>query len=274
MKINQYLLILLMLPFFNCASRKFKDVPYTKGISKTDSLKLNVFEPRQPSAEKLPVIIFVHGGNWNTGDKDTYGLIGRNFAKRDVVTVIPSYTLSPKANFDTMAKQIAEALQWTEAHIADYGGDPNQIYLMGHSAGGHLIALISTNPKYLETTKAIKGVILDDAAGLDMYSHLQQQPPKSENNYKTTWTEDPEQWKAASPIYFLSEAAPPFFIYVGTKTYQSIKIQNAAFLERLNKFQPKVSPIYLKKKHVPMVTQFFWPWSDRYEEILGFIGLK
>lgn len=274
MKLYHLFIILLMSSFFNCTSRKFKDVPYTTAVSKSDSLKLNVFKPRKSSAEKLPVIIFVHGGDWNSGNKNTYGFLGRNFAKRDVVTVIPNYTLSPNANYDTMANQIAEVLKWTVSNVSEYGGDSNQIFLMGHSAGGHLIALISTNPKYLESISLIKGVILDDAAGLDMFSYLQQYPPKSDNNYKTTWTQDPEKWKEASPLYYLSQDVPPFLIYVGTKTYPSIKTQNASFLKRLHDLQPNVSPIFLKKKHVPMITQFFWPWSNRYDEILKFMEKK
>ncbi len=191
-----------------------------------------------------------------------------------MVTVIPSYTLSPNANFDTMAMQIAEALQWTIDNIKTYGGNPEAIYLMGHSAGGHLIALISTNPKYVEDKSVIKGIILNDAAGLDMKSYLENYPPTTENNYKTTWTTDESKWKQASPVYFLSEDSPDFMIYVGLKTYPSITRQNKTFLEELNKFQPEVEPIYLNKKHVPMMTQYFWPWSGRYDEIVGFIKLK
>ncbi len=254
----------------SCASKKFKDIAYLKPDFANDSLRLNVFEPRNSNNVK-PVVLFVHGGNWNAGNKNTYGFLGRNFAKKDIVTVIPSYTLSPMANFDTMAEQIVEALKWTKTNISKYGGDSSQIYLMGHSAGGHLIALISTNPKYLDTTENIQGVILNDAAGLDMYSYLQNFPPTTENNYKTTWTTDENKWKQASPVYFLSEASPEFLIYVGTKTYPSITRQNATFLDTLKEFQPNVTPIYLNKKHVPMMTQYFWPWSDRYDEIVNFI---
>ncbi|MFT6850440.1 MAG: arylformamidase [Sphingobacteriales bacterium] len=133
-----------------CASNKTKNIPYldSKEIVKGFSPKLNVFSPKKGNG--FPVVIFVHGGNWNAGSKDTYNLMGRNFGRKDVVTVTPSYTLSPKGNFDTMAQEIAEAVKWTKNNIKDFGGDPEKIYLMGHSAGGHLVAIISTNPKYLD----------------------------------------------------------------------------------------------------------------------------
>jgi acetyl esterase/lipase len=266
--------ILALVCLSSCASRKFKDISYLKNEQTQDSLKLNVLQPRDKKVKKSPVVIFVHGGYWAEGNKDIYGFLGRNFSKNNVVTVIPSYTLSPKANYDTMAFEIVKALQWTVNNIDKYKGDPEQIYLMGHSAGGHLIALISTNPKYLENTKAIKGVILNDAAGLDMYTYLQNNPPTKEYNYITTWTTNPEEWKNASPIYFVDKNSPPFLIYVGDKTYPSIKRQNAKFLEKLHEFQPNVTPIFLNKKHVPMMSQFFFPWTKRYNEIMTFIEKK
>lgn len=261
----------MLIVFSSCASRKFKDVPYFVNAQTKDSLKLNVFQPRTIKADKLPVIIFVHGGYWAEGNKNIYGFLGRNFSKKDVVTVIPSYTLSPNANYSTMATEIAKAVEWTVENIKNYRGDPEQIFLMGHSAGGHLIALISTNPKYLKQKKVVKGVILNDAAGLDMYAYLQKHPPTKEYNFITTWTTKPEEWKKASPVYFIDKTTPPFLIYLGEKTYASIKNQNAKFIEKLKRFQPKVTSIILNKKHVPMMKQYFIPWTKRYNEILNFI---
>lgn len=258
--------------FSGCASTKTKDISYlgSKQIVKGATPRLNVFSPKK--GEGFPVVIFVHGGNWNAGNKNIYHLMGRNFGRKDVVTVIPSYTLSPKGNFDTMAQEIAEAVNWTKNNIKEFGGDPDRIYLMGHSAGGHLVALITTNPKYLEDLSVIKGTILNDAAGLDMITYLQDYPPTSEDNYDKTWTKDPGQWLEASPMYFLDKNTPPFLAYLGTKTYPSIEKQNIVFMKELRKFQPEVKQIILKKTHVPMVTQFFKPWSNRYDEILEFMG--
>ena len=257
----------------NCASKKIKDISYKSKTERAlnSNLNLNVFEPNRTKSDKNPVVIFVHGGYWTEGHKDIYGFLGRNFAKNDVVTVIPNYTLSPKGSYDTMAKDIVDAIQWTQTNIDQYKGDPEQIYLMGHSAGGHLIALVSTNPKYLNNKSLIKGVILNDAAGLDMKSYLEKNPPTTEYNYITTWTKDSKNWKDASPIYFLDEAVPPFLIYVGEKTYPSIITQNDAFIEELKEFQPSVEAIRLDKKHVPMMSHYFFPWVNRYDEILAFI---
>ncbi len=265
------LIVIISIVFASCSSQKFKDVTYLKKSDKSD-LKMNIFVPRKTSVGPMPVLIFVHGGNWNTGNKNLYGFIGRNFAKKGVVTVIPSYTLSPNANYDEMTHQIAAAIEWTKVNIEKYTGDSNKLFVSGHSAGGHLVALATMNSKYGIPAETVSGIILNDAAGLDMKHYLENYPPTDENDYLATWTNNPEEWKNASPIYFLSKEIPPFLIYVGKKTYPSIKVANERFLKELKNYQKDVPTIYLDKKHIPMVLQYFWPWSSRYDEILEFMG--
>ncbi len=271
--------------FFGCASNKYENVSYLeKPVSEKTSDEplptLNIFSPKNlkkhskkfdTKNQKLPVLIFVHGGNWNSGDKKTYSFFGRNFAKKGIVTVVVGYTLSPKANYDDMAKQIAAAVQWTKNNIEEYNGNPNKIFLTGHSAGGHLIALSTMNPKYGVKDNTVSGLILNDAAGLDMYNYLQENPPTSNSNYDTTWTKDAKTWKNASPIYYIDKQTPPIMLYLGKKTYKSIIVSNEHFLDSLEQFQPNVEAILLNKKHVPMMVQYFFPWSKRYDEIIKFI---
>ena len=269
--------IVVLLFVTSCASLKHKNVAYldTETVTALNGTSvpaptLNVFQPKNASV-KTPVLIYVHGGNWNKGKKEIYWWLGRNFAKKDVLAILPGYTLSPSASYDEMATQIAQAIEWTKENASAYGGDPAQIYLTGHSAGGHLAALSVMNPKYGINPDDIKGIILNDAAGLDMHHYLESNPPREDNNYKTTWSTDPENWKDASPIYFLNENTPPFMIYLGSKTYNSITVANKRFKDALQEFQPEVSPIILDKKHVPMITQYIFGWSDRYDEILNFM---
>lgn len=278
-------LLTLSFMFSNCASKKYENISYLdKAVSEKTANQplptLNIFSPKKikkfskkfdAKDQKLPVLIFVHGGNWNSGDKETYNFFGRNFAKKGIITVIVGYTLSPNANYDDMAKQIAAAIKWTKNNIEKYNGNANKIFLTGHSAGGHLIALSTMNPKYEVEDTTVSGLILNDAAGLDMYNFLQNEPPKSSNNYDTTWTQNPETWKKASPIYYIDKQTPPIMLYLGKKTYESIKVSNARFLDSLHQVQPNVKPVLLNKKHVPMMVQYFFPWSKRYDEIIKFI---
>jgi arylformamidase len=267
--LNLQLLLLIFL-VTGCASKKYKNVSYlNEDINKVPPT-LNIFSPRN-SKNDNPVLLFVHGGNWSSGDKKTYSLLGRNFAKKGVTTVIVGYTIGPNANYDEMATQVAKAVEWTEANISNYKGDPNQIFLTGHSSGGHLVALVGTNPKYLRDRSVVKGIILNDAFGLDMKSFFEVIPPSANKKYLATWGTDPEAWKNGSPIYFLDSNSPPFMIYLGKKSYDGILVTNDMFLSELHNYQPEVLPIVLNKKHIPMVLQFFFPWNKRFAEVVDFM---
>ena len=256
----------------SCATKKYKNISYlAENNSEKQNPTLNIFSPRNSKFQNNPVLVFVHGGNWNSGDKKLYGFFGRNFAKKGITTVIVGYTLSPNASYNEMAVEVAEAVKWTKENITKYKGNPNEIFLTGHSAGGHLVALVGTNPKYLKDKSIVKGIILNDAAGLDMKHYLEEFPPTDEDNYLATWSNNTVKWQDASPIYFLDKNTPPFMIYTGSKTYESIKISNERFLKKLHQFQPNVKPIVLNKRHVPMILQYFFPWNNRFDEIVNFM---
>jgi acetyl esterase/lipase len=134
-----------------------------------DMQVLDVFAPED--AHKAPVVLFVHGGTWVTGDKDfngCYRSVGQFLARHGVVAVLINYRLSPWVRHPEHVKDVARAFAWTRRHAQEYGGDPDRIVLCGHSAGGHLVSLLATDPTYLAdpalklTAKdraAIKGVI-------------------------------------------------------------------------------------------------------------------
>jgi len=167
MRLFSYFLGILLLICSSCAVTKHKNIPYV--LTENTDLTSHIFQPRKEKTQLHPVLIFVHGGNWNSGKKETYGFLGRNFAKKGVVSVIPDYILSPKANYEKMTQEIAKNIDWVKKNIKKYGGDPQQIYVTGHSAGGHLVALAVMNPKYGIDQNDISGIILNDAAGLDMF---------------------------------------------------------------------------------------------------------
>ncbi len=270
--------LLGVLVLSSCASTKYSDINYigasTISTSQAEGLEaptLNIYAPKKTEG-KVPVLIYVHGGNWNEGKKEIYWWLGRNFAKKDILTVLPGYTLSPKANFDDQATQIAKAIEWVQNNAAQYGGDPTKVFVTGHSAGGHLVALAVMNPKYAIDPSTISGIILNDAAGLDMHHYLSNNPPTERNNYKTTWTTEESMWEEASPINFITNQTPPILTYLGSKTYPSITVANNRFREELLKIQPQAKLITLDKKHIPMITQYILPSNNRYTEIIDFIN--
>ena len=258
------------------AIKKSKGIEYMPADSSAgiSAQQLNVFAPRNIKQQK-DVFIFIHGGNWNAGNKKLYSFFGSRMARKDVVTVIIDYPLSPKVTYKEMAFASATAVKWVKENIATFGGNPERIFISGHSAGGHLAALVSLDNTYFDSLgikNPLKGTILIDAAGLDMYNYLRSESFEKGHTYLTTFTSNPETWKKATPIYYLHKTMPPMLIYRGEKTYPSIKEANENFIKALKPFAPATAYYILKgKKHIPMILQFFWRWNPRYKEILQFM---
>ncbi|MEO6670943.1 MAG: alpha/beta hydrolase [Ferruginibacter sp.] len=273
----------MLILIFALGSCAFKSINRTKGTiylnanpaTNTSGQKLNVFAPRSQKT-KRPALIFIHGGNWNSGNRSLYNFLGSRMARKGIVTIIIDYPLSPKATYIEMAFACAASVKWVQENSAVYGADTNKIFVAGHSAGGHLAALISLDNQYFDSlgiTNPIKGTILIDAGALDMYTYLKQEGLNEEHTYLKTFTKDPAVWKKASPVYYLHDGMPSFLIYQGERTYPFIKEANEIFLKNLLPLAPSTEHyINKKKKHVPMITQFFNPASPRYKEIILFMA--
>jgi arylformamidase len=103
---------------------------------------LDLFPASTPSASGAPVLIFIHGGYWRSLDKSDFSFIAPSFTADGAMVVVPNYALCPAVSVEHIALQMTEAVAWTVRHAAEYGGDPRRIALAGHSAGGHLAAML------------------------------------------------------------------------------------------------------------------------------------
>lgn len=124
--------------------------------------RLDVYTP-DGLEDPAPVVVFIYGGRWQDGSRDLYDLLGDQLTRRGLVTVIPDYTLYPDTLFPGWVEQAASAAAWTWQNIADYGGNPEWIYLVGHSAGAHTVTLLEMDPGYLAAAgvpeSAVRGVV-------------------------------------------------------------------------------------------------------------------
>ena len=222
------------------------------------------------------VVIFIHGGSWSSGKKDIYWWLGRNFARKSVVAVTINYGLAPDNKYDQMAMDCATAVKWVTNHIADYGGNPKRIFIMGHSAGGHLAELINADPQYFKAvgiTNPIKGVILNDPFGLDMHEYLTEaEKDNSYTDFLRTFSADPATWTKGSPLNYAPNIQNPHLLFYGEKTYPAIQIQS----ERLNKLllAKNISEemhVIKNKKHVGMITQMIFGWNKLYDYTIAFM---
>ncbi|MCB2406609.1 alpha/beta hydrolase [Hymenobacter lucidus] len=252
-------------------------VPTTEAGFDTERHRLDVYAPRKRGAAAYPVVVFIHGGNWNSGNKSLYSFIGRRLAKQGVVAVVINYRLAPNVQVPAMADDCARAVAWTYQHIAEYGGDPQRLFTMGHSAGGGLAALLAAdNQLFMRQGLAanpVRGAILDDPAGLDMYDYLKKMKYDGDAQYLVPFGKDPAGWKAVSPMYYVTAATPPFLVFVGGKTYPSISSSSEKFRQKLTQLgrEPQFS-VLAGKKHVPMVLQLYWKDNVIYQELLKFVG--
>jgi acetyl esterase/lipase len=148
-----------------CTTTCTRDITYRLGKGADPARnRLDVYAPR--GKKDCPVVVVVHGGAWVLGDNRCCGLytsVGEFLASQGIVAVLPNYRLSPAVKHPEHAKDIACAVAWTKAHAGEYGGNPERLFLMGHSAGGHLVALLATDGRYLKAegmdTADIRGVI-------------------------------------------------------------------------------------------------------------------
>ena len=237
---------------------------------------LNVYHKKE-NLQSQDVVIFIHGGSWNSGKKETYWWLGRNFAKKDVVTVTINYPLSPTSNYHEMALASAKAVKWVVDNIANYGGNPKRIFMMGHSAGGHLCELINADEQYfkeLGITNPIKGVILNDAFGLDMDEYLTNaEKDGSYFDFLKTFSTDQKNWQLGSPLHYVKNITNSQLVFYGSKTYPAIQLQSARIVKLLKK---QNTPVTLKvidgKKHVGMITQMIFGGNELYKSILQFMS--
>lgn len=177
--------------------------------------KLDVYRPVSSASSGTtvpkPVVVFFYGGAWDSGDKSGYLFVAEALTSRGYVVVIPNYRLYPEVTFPTYMDDAALALKWTFDNVAQYGGDPARVVVMGHSAGAQLAALVAYDGKYLQRSgidkRRIKGVV--SLAGPMDFLPLTE--PKLEFIF-------PQEVRAASqPINFITGSEPPSLMLHGEK---------------------------------------------------------
>jgi len=133
------------------------DVAYGQGPRR----KLDIYRPIPANA---PVVLFIYGGSWKSGDRSMYRFVGGAFASRGFVTVVPDYRVYPEVLFPAFVDDAAAAVAWTAANAAAHGGDSERLFLMGHSAGAHIAAMLTLEKSFLgrvglDPDRAIAGMI-------------------------------------------------------------------------------------------------------------------
>lgn len=131
---------------------------------------LDIYAP--DGAKNLPVVFWIHGGGWQQGDKSDVQIKPRVLTERGFVFVSTNYRLLPHVEMDVLIRDVAKSLGWVHKNIAAHGGDPSRIFVMGHSAGAQLAALLCTDDRYLEAEgvpfAVLKGCVPVDGDTYDL----------------------------------------------------------------------------------------------------------
>jgi len=173
--------------------------------------RIDVYAPNG-SAMVRPIIVFIYGGSWSSGSKDDYEFMGAALASQGFVVALPDYRLVPSVRFPTFIQDCAAAVRWVRDHAAEFGGDPNRIVLMGHSAGGYNAMMLGLDTHYLRDAgvdaSSVRGVI--GLAG--PYDFL----PYDVDATRDAFGEAPDP-QLTQPLHFARADAPPLYLLWGEK---------------------------------------------------------
>jgi acetyl esterase/lipase len=201
------------------------------------ALTLDVYRPRD--ARHAPVVVFFYGGSWKSGKRQWYRWAGQALAQQGLVVVIPDYRQWPQVRLDGFMQDAARAVAWAHTHAADYGGNPAQLFVMGHSAGAHIGALLATNGGWL----AAQGMQPRQLAGFiglaGPYDFLPLTDPDFIDMFGSTHAEQ----LRSQPVQFVSGDEPPMLLLQGTAD-KVVDPRNAASLA--NGLRAQHEPVELK----------------------------
>lgn len=198
-----------------------------------------------------PVVIFIHGGSWESGNKRGYAWVGQALAQLGFVAVVPNYGLMPATPFPRFVDDAARAVAHAREHLPEWGGDTTRVVLMGHSAGAHIAALIAYDSRYLArhgTTPAI----LSGFVGLSgPYDFLLDTPL-----LRRTFGGSPEREYAAQPVHFVHPTAPRTLLVMGEDD-QTVNPRNTrALAAALRRVGAPVEELWIPGGHGASVGAF------------------
>src|SRR5437764_5274949 len=199
-----------------------RDIPYADPPQERQVL--DVYSP--PGAKNLPVVFWIHGGGWQTGDKKDVQLKPQTFTDKGFVFVSTNYRLLPAVDMGTIVRDVAKSVRWVHDHIAEHGGDPKRLFVMGHSAGAQLAALLCTDDRYLKAEGVpladVKGCVPVDGDTYDVPAIIEtaetrwrvHRLPRAKFGHREKFGNDPGKHKDLSAVTHVArgKGIPPFLI--------------------------------------------------------------
>jgi acetyl esterase/lipase len=237
---------------------------------KDERQKLDIYAPEGKPNKSSPVLVFFHGGAWRDGERDGYGFLGRAFAARGIVTVVADYRKTPQVRFPAFVEDTASAIAWVHANISKQRGDPERVFIMGHSAGAHIAMMTALDKQWLGAkgldTSIIKGVI--GLAG--PYDFL----PLTTDSSKIALGHWPNL-SETQPITYARADAPPMLLLTGdTDTVVKPKNSKSLATKMTELGNKPMLKIYPSVDHADIVMAISRPFREKapvVADVTGFI---
>ncbi len=237
----------------------FSDIPY-KTISQSRRLTLNIFRPK--TTEKLPAVLMIHGGGWNSGSPELQKALAVSLARKGFVSITTEYRLIPEAVYPAGVEDLEDAVKWIFDYAREYGIDNTKIALSGCSAGGQLAALIGTKNKsgLIKAVVNIDGIsTFQDSATMERARKAREtggKMPVDAQWLGGTYEERTENWKDASALCFVNvKSAPVCFINSSIPRFHNGRDEHVRKLDSLK--------IYYEVHTFENTPHTFWhfhPW--------------
>lgn len=234
---------------------------------------LDVYLPQNP--KNAPVLLLVHGGGWRFGDKSdpaTWRNKVDHWTARGAIVVSTNYRLVPTVTPLEQARDVARALAFVQAQAPQWGGQPQRLVMMGHSAGGHLTALLSANPQWAWSEGAqgwLASVVLDSAA-MDVPAIMQATPSYL---HQQAFGPHPASWADSSPMHHLSPMAPPVLLVCSSRRVHSCP-QGRNFAAKLTALggEAQVFPIDLSHRSINELLGLHPDYTQTVDRFLTEVG--
>lgn len=230
---------------------------------------LNVYMPKKGS--NSPMVVWVHGGSVGSGEKDNVLNKAEYFTARGYVFVSINYRTSPDVKHPVNVQDVADAVAWLHDNARHYSADSEKIFLIGHSVGAHLAALVSVDGKYLEKSgenlSILDGVVLLDGTGYDISQLMKNSNTKMKERYTESFGKTKKDWDQASPVNFIKPASgiPPFMIAYADEEEPSKK-QAILLAKKLSDASVKNKVFHYEKKTATSINKELGKETDKTTE--------